>query len=82
MPSTVPLTDAHFLDSRGQKSSLAGQTVTIRDVATNADLTTAVINASSQVPATAVSVAVGSVVRIRLPHDGFGRSGYLTRITV
>lgn len=81
MPSTTPLKDAHFLDSRGEKTSLAGITVNIFDVDTDTALTTAVINSDSQVPATAVSVDVGSVVRIRVAHDGHGRAGYFEVVT-
>lgn len=82
MASTIEAFDCHFISARGEKTSLAGQTVTIYHVEGEADLTTAVIDSDSQFPETSVSPSAGATVRIRIENDGQGRAGYIERTTV
>ena len=79
MPSTVVAFDYHYLDSRGEKTSLAGATAYYRVPPYSSDAGSVTINASSQFPTTSVSPAAGTVVRIRIENDGFGRAGYVER---
>lgn len=81
MPSTVAAFDAHYLDSRGEKTSLAGAMAYYRVPPYSSDAGSVAINASSQFPATGVSPAAGTVVRIRIENDGAGRAGFIERVS-
>lgn len=81
MASTIAAFDAHYYDSRGEKTSLAGVTAIYRVPPYTSDTGSVAINASSQFPATGISPAAGTVVRIRIEDDGFGRAGFVERVS-
>ncbi len=82
MASTVTAFDYHYLDSRGEKISLAGKTAYYRVPPYSSDAGSATIDSNSQFPTTSVSPSAGTVVRIRIENDGAGRAGYVERTSV
>jgi hypothetical protein len=81
MASTIAAFDCNFLDSQGAKGSLTGVTAYMRRSPFTTDFDDVTIDASSQFPATALADAVGTEIRIRIQDDGFGRAGWISRLT-
>lgn len=81
MPSNISAFPVELDNGNGTTTRIASTNCKVWDVAGAADIGTVATDADGIFPATGVSLAVGSVVRIRVENYQ-GRAGYIETITV
>ena len=81
MPSNIQSFPVHLDNGNGTVSPVPNQLCKIWDVVGAAELTTATTDANGIFPTTNVSLAPGSLVRIRIENRE-GRAGYIEAVTV
>lgn len=81
MPSIRDGFDANKLNNDKSLAPAANLTLKVWDATNGVALADVISDVSGHVAAQTLSVAPGTVIRLRIEHDGQGRAGYEEKIT-